>query len=74
MVRDHILKANPNNRHQVENDLKAIETFYSDPNSIGSANTFNNVLHNPNYSYTPKELKIICDRLEPSLRWFDGHV
>ena len=72
-VRKHLISANAGNQN-ITNDLKGLETFYSEPSSIGSANTFNAVVHNPNFALTPKELKIIWDRLESCLPWFEGAI
>lgn len=73
-VWNHMISANSKQSEEVKNNLKGLETFYSDPSSIGSANTFNAVVHNTEFSLTPRELKIIWDRLEPCLSWFEGHV
>ncbi|HYA13108.1 MAG TPA: hypothetical protein VEF33_02095 [Syntrophales bacterium] len=72
-VRKHIISSNGENE-KVKNDLKGLEIFYSEPSGIGSANTFNAVVHNPQFSLTPEELKRIWDRLEPCLPWFEEHV
>jgi len=73
-VRTHIMSMNVDNNDQIKNDLKGLETFCGDANSIGSANTFNAVVHNPRFSLTGKEIRIIWNRLEPCLEWFEGHI
>jgi hypothetical protein len=73
-VREHLILANSGKGPKLKNDLKGLEIFYSDPSSIGSADTFNNVVHSTQFTLTARELKIIWDRLEPGLSWFEGHV
>lgn len=73
-VKEHILQTNGTRQQQVRNDLKGLETFCGDPESLGSSNTFNSVVHNMKFALTPDELKRNWDRLEPCLPWFDRHV
>ncbi|MFZ5451771.1 MAG: hypothetical protein ACOZF2_07880 [Thermodesulfobacteriota bacterium] len=72
-VRKHLISANVGDT-KIKDDLKGLEVFYSDAASIGSANTFNAVVHSTQFSLTPRELKMIWDRLEPGLPWFVGHI
>jgi hypothetical protein len=73
-VRNHIVLTNTGKGQKLKNDLKGLEIFYSDPPSIGSADTFNALVHSTQFSLTPRELKINWDRLEPGMSWFEGHV
>lgn len=72
-VRQHIIGANSGNP-DVKDDLKGLEVFAGDHDSIGSANSFNAVVHSANFRISPQELKVTWDRLEPCLPWFEGHV
>lgn len=72
-VRQHILATNKENP-DVKDDLKGLEVFAEEPNSIGSANTFNAVVHNPKFLISPNELKTAWDRIAPCLKWFEGHI
>lgn len=72
-VRNHLLQAN-NEDTRIKNDLKGLETFSGSHMSIGSANTFNAIVHNPKFSITARELKENWNRLEHCLPWFEGHI
>lgn len=73
-VREHMIQAHTSMQVKIRDDLKGLEVFSGDHHSIGSANTFNAVVHNLQFTLTAKELKQNWDRLEPCLRWFEGHV
>ncbi len=72
-VRKHLISTNVGNT-RIKDDLKGLEIFYSDASNIGSANTFNAIVHNLKFSLTPRELKMNWDRLESCLPWFQGHI
>lgn len=72
-VRDHIVTMY-GSRPEVKNDLKGLEVFAGSHMSIGSANTFNAIVHNPKFCITSRELKENWNRLESCLPWFEGHI
>lgn len=73
-VRQHLLNSHPQKEGEVKDDLKGLEVFSQDVNSIGSANTLNALVHNMRYMGSARDLKIFWDNLSPALRWFEGHV
>jgi hypothetical protein len=73
-ILEHLNKHYPQERQRIKHTLKGLQVFAVDKHSIGSINTFNNLVHNPNFFLTAKEIKQVWDRLESSFSWFQGHI
>lgn len=72
-VRNHLVDSNPT-VEGLRHDLKGLEVFAGEDSSVGSANSFNAVVHNTSFRITPTELKTTWDRLEPCLKWLEGNI
>ncbi|REC94865.1 ParB N-terminal domain-containing protein [Kushneria indalinina] len=69
-----LILGNHNNAKHVKDDLKGYEHLSGPHNTIGSANFFNNIVHNMSFSVSSEELKTHWNNLANSLKWFEGYI